>query len=218
MKNYIFDLDGTLFQADLVAIPAFKQTFARLRKEGLYAGQPPKREQLLSMFGHTLDNIWDQILPDTEATVKTKADDYMIYYEQKYIDDGNGKLYEGTEQLLQHLKANGKRLFVASNGAEAYVKHVVHRMQIAQYFDKVYSAGEFNTSTKVDLVDRIITDYQLKNDITCMIGDRETDIEAGVKNSLMSIGCLYGYARDEQEFEQANYKIKEISDVTKISI
>lgn len=216
VKNIIFDLDGTLFQTELIAIPAFIQTFDRLRKEGLYDKETPDRRKLLSMFGLTLHEIWQTLLPNTDDTVKAKADEYMGYYESTFIDEGKGQLYEGTFQVLGQLHQQGRALFIASNGAKDYVDHVVNAMGIGKYIKKAYSAGEYNTKSKVQLVEILLTEQGIRNEETWMIGDRKSDIEAGVKNDVISVGCRYGFAADTSEFDGATYTIESMAELTKL--
>lgn len=216
IKNLIFDLDGTLFQTELIAIPAFIHTFDRLRQEGLYAEDTPDRRKLLSMFGLTLHEIWQTLLPNTDDAIKAKADEYMGYYESTFIDEGKGQLYEGTIQVLEQLHQQGRSLYIASNGAKDYVDHVVSSMHIGKYIAKAYSAGEYKTKSKVQLVERLLLEQALQSHDTWMVGDRKSDIEAGVKNNVVSVGCGYGFAANTEEFDGATYTIRSIVELTEL--
>lgn len=41
MRGYIFDMDGTLFQTNLILTPALEETFQMLRDKGLWEGETP---------------------------------------------------------------------------------------------------------------------------------------------------------------------------------
>jgi len=65
----------------------------------------------------------------------------------------------------------------------------------------LYSAGRFQTSTKNDLVAKLLADYQVERAV--MVGDRHSDMEAGATNGLFTIGCDFGFA-NPGELDGAN--------------
>lgn len=224
LKAAIFDLDGTLFQADIIAVPAFQATFQKLQSEGLYQGEIPDRDTLCSMFGLILAEIWATLLPDANDDVKKKADQYMEDYEKKFVAEGLAKLYPDTVQVLKTLHSTGTKLFIASNGTRGYVEFVAKAMNIEQYFTGIYSAGKYSTKSKVDLVRILLGEHNLhsshrnQGDLIVMVGDRSSDIEAGKNNNLLTIACNYGYAKTDSELAKADYQIASIADLIKLSL
>ncbi|OEH86292.1 hypothetical protein BHU72_13785 [Desulfuribacillus stibiiarsenatis] len=212
IQHMIFDLDGTLFETERIAVPAFVDTFKKLRDEGLFDGEMPKEETFLRMFGLTLNDIWNKLLPSTDQQTKDIADRYMGQFEKDYIDKGNGKLYDGVLETLNELRSRGIQIFIASNGAKEYVDYVLEKMGIEQVITKAYSAGEYQTVSKVDLVAQLLKDNQLNPTDTWMIGDRSSDIEAGQKNHLRTVACAYGFA-DQTELAHANDFIHSFSEL-----
>ncbi|MFC4765983.1 HAD family hydrolase [Effusibacillus consociatus] len=85
------------------------------------------------------------------------------------------------------------RLYIASNGGEPYVKGVARAKGIDSYFDRIYSAGEFKTSRKEELVEKLLLDTEERDAV--MVGDRKSDVRAGKANGLFVIGCDFGFAR-----------------------
>lgn len=196
----IFDMDGTLFETDTLLISVHQRVFQTLREEGLYLGEAPPVERLLGCLGMVLEDIWRKVMPDGSKAARKRADELLLQYELEGLAAGEGKLYPHVAETLQKLKDNGSKLFVASNGLELYVKGVAEHLGITPLFDGLYSAGEYQTATKVDLVARLLDDHGLTASPSIwMVGDRSSDVEAGKGNGLTSIGCAYAqYGRDSE--------------------
>jgi phosphoglycolate phosphatase len=201
----IFDLDGTLFQTETLSIPAYQQTFEELRREGLYSGPTPPEERFLGSLGLLLDEIWRRVLPDATDVVRKRADELLLQHQLQLLQAGEGRLYPGVIDTLTALREMDYRLFVASNGLEAYVKGVLQYTGIADLFSAAYSAGEFRTASKVDLVRRLLDTYQLES--AWMVGDRASDVEAGKENGLWVVGCAYGGFHRPEELDAADVVI-----------
>ncbi|GGG74886.1 HAD family hydrolase [Paenibacillus radicis (ex Gao et al. 2016)] len=193
----IFDMDGTLFETETLLRSVHTRLFDTLREEGLYTYETPPIESVLACLGMLLDDIWRKIMPESTEAARKRADELFLQYEVEELAAGKGSLYPGTAETLAALKASGIKLFVASNGLESYVKEVARYKGIAEFFDGLYSAGEYKTTSKVDLVAKLLSDHELNS--AWMVGDRSSDVEAGKRNGLIVIGCAYaGYGRDTE--------------------
>lgn len=193
----IFDMDGTLFETDTLLVGVHERIFQTLREEKLYMEPTPPVEKLLGCLGMLLHDIWNQVMPDSSLAARERADELMLQYELEGLEAGEGSLYPHVESTLRKLHERGIKLFVASNGLEHYVKGVARYKGIAPLFDGLYSAGEYVTATKVDLVKRLLEDHAVES--AWMVGDRSSDVEAGKENGLPVIGCAYAvYGRKEE--------------------
>ncbi|GAB2723146.1 HAD family hydrolase [Paenibacillus thermoaerophilus] len=193
----IFDLDGTLFRTESILLRAYRRVFDTLRAEGLYAGDVPPEERILSSLGMLLEQIWYRVMPEAGEAARRRADELLLLYEKEELEAGRGELYPGVAETLRELRARGVRLFIASNGLEAYVKDVPRVFGIAGLFEAMYSAGEYRTSSKVDLVRLLLERHDVRR--AWMVGDRSSDVEAGKRNGLVVAGCLYaGFGRQEE--------------------
>ncbi|MDF2721294.1 MAG: haloacid dehalogenase, partial [Paenibacillus sp.] len=105
------------------------------------------------------------------------------------------------------LRAKGVKLFVASNGLEMYVKDVIGQRGLAPLFTGLYSAGEYDTRSKVDLVKLLLDHHGIET--AWMVGDRSSDVEAGKRNGLPVVGCEYAQFGKESELEGADMRITE---------
>ncbi|MFD1428262.1 phosphoglycolate phosphatase-like HAD superfamily hydrolase [Kroppenstedtia sanguinis] len=213
-KAFIFDLDGTLFQTEQVAIPAFHRTYQQLQEQGLYQGDRPADEQVTSVFGMTSEGIWERLLPGASDEVKKRADDKWLENELDCLAEGMGALYPGVPQSLEALHGQGFRLFVASNGQGPYVRGVLQAFGIRSWFTGIYSAGEKKIFDKRQLVALLMKEHQVTSG--WMVGDRSSDVQAGKANGLTVIGCRYaGFPQfgDEKELEDADQVIHSFSEL-----
>lgn len=197
----LFDLDGTLFQTETLLLPAYEAAFAEMRREGIYSGDTPPAERILSSLGMLLEHIWERVLPDAPHDVRRRADELLLKHQTEMLQQGIGTLYPGVEETLTALRERGVKLFVASNGLEVYVREVVARLGVGHLFTDLYSAGEYNTRSKVDLVRLLLDKHGIST--AWMVGDRSSDVEAGVHNGLPVVGCKYAEFGKPGELEGA---------------
>jgi phosphoglycolate phosphatase-like HAD superfamily hydrolase len=203
----IFDMDGTLFQTETLLLPSYERMFDRLRAEGVFEGPTPPESIILGSLGLLLRDIWKKVLPEHDEAVHRRADVILLEEQMAGLENGVGVLYPGVKETLEALHNRGCRMFVASNGLEDYVKGVATATGIAPLFDGLYSAGEHGTATKVELVRLLLNESGVKS--AWMVGDRSSDVEAGVRNSLTVIGCEYAeFGVSSSELDGADVRIR----------
>jgi phosphoglycolate phosphatase len=212
----IFDLDGTLFQTEMLLIPAYHRLFDQLRTEGLYDGDTPDIHLILSGLGMLLSDIWKRVMPDASLAAQERANVLLLQYQMDGLVDKIGELYPGVLSTLTTLHRRGIRLFVASNGLEAYVKGVVAAKGLESLFEGLYSAGEFQTQSKVDLVRMLLEEYDLQN--AWMVGDRSSDVEAGKGNHLFVVGCNYAEFGKDSELAEADVIITQFTELLALTV
>lgn len=202
----IFDMDGTLLQTEKIVVPAYERAFARLREEGLVQGEMPPATILLESLGMLLKDIWGRLLPNADEKARERIDQLLMEEQLKLLEQGAGELYPGVHSTLRRLKQAGCRLFVASNGLEHYVKATARETGIAPLFDGLYSAGEFRTKKKTELVALLLTEHRVTD--AWMVGDRSSDVEAGLANNLFVVGCEYAaFGVSPEELKDAHVRI-----------
>ncbi|MBB6672334.1 HAD family hydrolase [Cohnella nanjingensis] len=202
----LFDLDGTLFRTETLLETVHTRVFNKLKEEGLYESPQPPVELLLGSLGMLLEHIWQRVMPDGSPAAHARANDLLLQYEMEELREGRGDLYEGVPETLRRLKGLGVRLFVASNGLETYVKEVPQLRGIGDLFEGFYSAGEYETASKADLVRILLDRHGIQS--AWMVGDRSSDVEAGKRNGLFVVGCDYAGFRREGELEGSDAVIR----------
>ena len=106
----IFDLDGTLVDTieDLGTAVNYALSLRKLPEHTM--------EEYRGMVGHGVRNLVEVALPEQQrdsATVDSCLADFLTYY--KAHIDVNTRPYEGMQDLLSRLSAEGAKLAVASN-------------------------------------------------------------------------------------------------------
>ncbi|WMT43553.1 HAD hydrolase-like protein [Paenibacillus sp. D2_2] len=210
----IFDMDGTLFMTETLLIPAYHRMFDKLREEKLYMGETPPEQVILGCLGMLLDDIWKKVIPDASEAARQRANELLLELQLEDLQKHHSKLYPGVLETLTELNKQGVKLFVASNGLEHYVKGVARAHQIFPLFEALYSAGEYETASKVDLVKLLLDNHHIHN--AWMVGDRSSDVEAGKKNGQVVIGCDYAGFGDEQELAGADRLIADFTELLKL--
>ncbi len=205
----LFDLDGTLFQTETLLLPAYDAAFDEMRAEGTYTGETPPAERILSSLGMLLEHIWERVLPESSIEVRNRADVLLLHHQKVMLEQGIGALYPGVLETLTALHARGVKLFVASNGLEVYVREVIANLGLGHLFTDLYSAGQYETRSKVDLVRILLETHGITS--AWMVGDRSSDVEAGKENGLPVVGCRYAEFGKAMELDGADMIITSFS-------
>ncbi len=204
----MFDLDGTLFQAHKLSLPAYARTFKMLQQ------QIPQEAALKKTYGMTEREIWTLLLPEASPQVRKKAAQWTEEGELKNLEQGKGELYPHVVATLEKLRSRGHQLYIVSNGAEGYVKKVCEKFNLAPLLDGIYSAGQYGTGSKSQLLELAVQREHLAAGM--MIGDRDSDIIAGADNGFVTVGCCYGYG-GRDELQEADFLIDDISAVIELA-
>jgi phosphoglycolate phosphatase-like HAD superfamily hydrolase len=211
----IFDLDGTLFQTETVLIPAYNRLYDQLRSENLFEGETPETSLILGSLGMLLTDIWMRVMPNASLAARERANVLLLQYQLEELANKVGDLYPYVLETLTTLHRRGIRLFVASNGLEGYVKGVIAAKGLDHLFEGLYSAGEYQTQSKVDLVRMLLDEYDLQS--AWMVGDRYSDVEAGKGNHMFVIGCNYADFGNSKELDEADIVIANFADLLKLT-
>ncbi|MFC5402137.1 HAD family hydrolase [Cohnella soli] len=210
----IFDLDGTLFQTETLLETVHRRVFETLREEDLYALPTPPIDTLLGSLGMLLSDIWKRVMPEGTPEAHERANALLLQYEMEELAAGCGILYPDVAETLRELRGRGIRLFIASNGLEDYVKGVPAGREIGDLFEASYSAGEYETASKVDLVRLLLDRFGLTS--AWMVGDRSSDVEAGKRNGLYVVGCDYAGFRREGELDGSDAVIRDFKEILQL--
>lgn len=193
--SILFDLDGTL-----------TDSFNGIANGVLYAldklGEPssPKSE-LKSFVGPPLSESFTKRF---DGDVQKAARAVEIYREY-YVDRGwkENRVYNGVPELLARLKAEGKRLFVATSKPEIMSVKIIEHFGLDKYFDYIAGASlDKSRAEKAQVIEYAISACGIDKRSAIMIGDRHHDIDGAKDVGIRSIGVLYGYG-DEAELRSA---------------
>lgn len=201
-RNYIFDLYGTLidirtdeyslnFWRKAVSIFARgkasyspSELMARYRKYVRYA---KLREKLRHPTWKYLDIDLLDVFKRLYEDKGVKADVDLLRDTAKRFRKASTEklcLYDGAEDLLQSLKAAGKRVFLLSNAQESFTVPEMEELDILKYFDGVMiSSQERVCKPQKEFFDRLIEKYRLDRAESIMIGNDKYSDMMGAKRA-----------------------------------
>lgn len=208
----IFDMDGTLFQTNKILEISLEDTFNQLRTMQLWEKETPI-EKYREIMGVHLPVVWETLLPTHSNEVREQANEFFHEKLVTNINDGNGALYPHVEEVFDYLKNNNCSIYIASNGQRDYLKTIVDYYNLDKWVMETFSIQQIPSQDKADLVKSILLKYQIEKG--AVIGDRLSDINAAKNNRLISIGCKFDFAQ-EDELAQADIIIDSLLELIPI--
>ena len=186
---YIFDLDGTLL--DTIEDLAGAVNFA-LKNNGL-----PTRTlaEVTSFVGNGMKTLIERSVPTGYENTEAVFQDFRTHYAAHNMD--KTKPYDGIMEMLKRLKADGKKVAVVSNKADAPVQVLCQK-----YFDGLYdfAVGEQAGIAKKpapDLVNLALEKLGETCDNAVYIGDSDVDIITANNAKMPCISVSWGFRSTE---------------------
>lgn len=207
----IFDMDGTLFQTNLILEPALEATFEVLRSQNLWTGDTPI-DKYRDIMGATLPEVWRVLCPNHSEEVRKRSN--ALFHKQliQLIKSGKGALYEQVEETLAQLY-DKYHLYIASNGQVEYLKAIVEKYNLERFIENTYSIERIDSGNKSELVQLVKTENEIKRGF--VVGDRASDIKAAKDSGLISIGVRFDFSQ-ENELKHAHYVIESLPEIMSI--
>lgn len=194
--TFLFDLDGTLTDPKEGII---NSVLFALRKMGI---DEPNPNDLDSFIGPPIQHSFADRYGMNEKQVEQAVMYFREYMQQSGLFEN--KVYEGIPDILQELKDEGMRLFIATSKLTVFAKQVVEHFQLTHFFEEIVGSNLDGTRIKKDeIIEHILhTNKGLQKEEIVMVGDRKYDIIGANCNGIDSIGLLYGYG-SEGELKEA---------------
>lgn len=194
INNYIFDLDGTLTDSSNEVLLCFEKAFEKV-------GINIDKNRLNSdVIGPPLVDIIKLIAPEIKKNNEA-LNQVMLAFREIYDYDENDitTLYEGVYDLLLELKKENKKLFIATFKPMLPTIRVLKKLSL-NMFEDVYTIDKFGAKiSKTEMIEDIITKYQLKKEETIMVGDAINDMNAAKIAGVVSIAAMWGYEADKNK-------------------
>ncbi len=189
-KNYIFDLYGTLIDINtdewcddlwkkmsiLYGYKGAHYTFEELNEEygrlvELEKKAVRKKYPDYNVIDIKIEKVFKKLFTQkgvkvTKAQVMFVAEAFRCY-STKYI-----KLYDGVIDLLDTLKAKGKKIYLLSNAQRSFTENELNMFGLADYFDGICISSDEECSKPDTNYYKILFDrYGLKKSESIMIGN-----------------------------------------------
>ncbi len=192
IKNYIFDLDGTLIDSSNEVLLCFKKAF---EKAGI---QVDENKFTSNVIGPPLREILKLLSPELDD--ENKVNKVISYFRSFYDYDENDitEVYSGISDVLKYLKQKDFKIFIATLKPMIPTLRLIKKFNLEQFFDDIYTIDKYgNNITKKEMIEDIIEKYGLKKSQTVMIGDAKGDIKSAKEVQIYTIGALWGYGDDK---------------------
>ena len=204
----LFDLDGTLTD------PGMGITNSVMHALKKYGIEVEDRKTLYKFIGPPLIESFEKYYGFSHEEAVKSVDYYREYYRDRGIYENT--VYDGIEKLLAYLSENGKKIILATSKPEPFAKEILRHFGLEKYF--LFAAGSTMSETrtnKAEVIEYALAECSITDKSTVvMVGDREHDIIGANKNSVDSIGVLFGYGgREELEAAGATYIAETVEDI-----
>jgi phosphoglycolate phosphatase len=187
----VFDLDGTLLDtlSDLVVLTN------HVLEE---CGWPKRtREEILSYVGNGASALMYQAVPegtpleDAEAAIAL----WKAFY-PKYANDLTCP-YPHMVDVLQTLRAKGRKIGVASNKYEPGVEMILNKC-LPGLIDAAHGEGDsIPRKPNPAMLNLVINELDSAPERTVYFGDSPTDIECARAAGVFAVGVSWGYHKAE---------------------
>lgn len=188
-----FDVDGTLFTSEAIVHDAYRDALDRFAPARNGAWPVPSTRTILDQIGKTSGQILKNLFPAITPSETHELGHLIRKNLIRLIHDGRGSLLHGVEDTLRALQISGYQLRLASNGNPNYVEAIVTHYRLDRFFGPFVAVDGQDTRDKGDVLNTYKSLLGVHDRELCMVGDRESDLNAARKAGCHFIGLLCGH-------------------------
>ncbi len=199
VKNFLWDFDGTLFDAYPVMSEAFYKTCQEYKVR-------LKEDEIYCLMKQSLQAAIDE----TKLEKEEKRDFLNRFKEIRFqLEIEKMNPYPGVESLLQEIQAQkGVNYIVTHRGSST--QSYLDKFGLSKYFqESVTSDYGFERKPSPQSILYLLQKYSMNPQETMMIGDRQLDIDAGKKAGIKT--CLFD-EHQEESVQHADFRVTSFQD------
>lgn len=192
IDNIFFDFDGTLCDTEADIRDAWHAAFAELKLDA-------DRFEKVYRIGPPTEVAARLIFPDADdAFLRRLCKVYRSYYYNSTYP--KSLAYPGVDAMLAKLKAEGKKLFIATNKNGEPLGKLVAKLGWNGVFVELLNRDSMPQGKyeKSRLLIRALEKYRLDPRRSAMVGDTATDVAAGKEANVVTVAATYGYGDLEE--------------------
>ena len=202
MDGIIFDVDGTIWDSTDPVAEAWNLAIEKNSSLDVRVD----RRILSRLFGKTMTEIGDALFPMIEdADRRAALLDACYNYENLYLEEHPGTLYEGVTETIRSLSEKYP-LFIVSNCQCGYIEVVMKSTGIGPYIKDHLCFGETQTP-KGETIRTLMERNGLKDVV--YVGDTQGDADACRAAGVPFIFAEFGFG----DVPDAEIKIQKFSDL-----
>jgi len=180
----MFDLDGTLADTGRDLADSVNYTRAHFNLA------PLAEELVFAHVGRGVEHMLKHSLPEESPHhFQEVMRIFLGRYEMHLLD--RTVLYPGVHDALEHFR--DKQRVVVSNKIRRLTVAVVRGLGVESYFDAIFggdSAAEKKPAPA--LLNLVLQRFQVPAAAALIVGDGDTDVEAGKRAGVLTCGVTYG--------------------------
>lgn len=183
-KTILFDLDGTLTDSGEGILNCAELA---LRHFGLPV---PDRTAMRVFVGPPLHETFLKF-----GVAENQVDEAVKVFRSRYTTVGKfeNTPYPGVHDLLKALKNAGHTLLIATSKPETMAIEILHKFELAQYFDQICGATlDRSRITKEDVIAYLLAQSKTAEK-PIMVGDTAFDVVGAAAHGIPTIGVSWGY-------------------------
>ena len=209
IKAIIFDFDGTLAVLNIDFSLMREKVLDLIRHYGIEE-ETIQEKYLLEIIDEVYQILWKKNPSGAEAFFQ---ESHRILHKVEMRAAEEGRLISGTEATLKTLREKGVKVGVITRNCEDAVRKVFPNIN-----DFCNAFVSRNSVKKVkphpDHLTYVIELLKTSGEESVMVGDHITDIQAGKRVGMKTIGVLTGRTK-KGEFEkvEADYILREASEI-----
>ena len=211
MKNYFFDLDGTLTDS---ADGIINSVIYALSTYGI---EEKDRDALTCFVGPPLEASFMRRYGFSSEQAEEAVSRFRVRFSSIGIFENS--VYEGIPSVLSTVKEQGHRVILATSKPEVFARRILDHFDLTGYFDFICGANlaENNRMEKEEVLQYALETSGADPKDSFMIGDRKYDVEAGRKFGLSTVAVLYGYgSREELEAAGADVICESVEELKEV--
>lgn len=190
LRGVLLDIDGTFLDSNEAHALAFADAFG---EEGLDVGF----ERLRPLIGMGSDKL----LPAVGIEPTSRVGEHLKRRKKEIFDERylpRLRACRGARDLLEHMRALGLKLVVATSAPGEELGKLLHAGNIEDLIEREATASDASASKPdPDIVEAAIEKSKLPRQSLVMVGDTPYDIEAATRAGVPLIALRCGGWRDD---------------------
>lgn len=185
MRGAIFDLDGTLLDTSEGIINSVTYMTKKL------GYTTPDDDMLKTFIGPPIKERMMQLYDISESEALQAHLLFRKNYSQNNIF--KAKRYDGINELLAGIHANGIKLGVATYKREDQAILLLQKFGLDKYFNAIHGADAEGRYSKTDIIEMCINELKINRKEIVMIGDSDSDAIGARNIGIKFLAVTYGF-------------------------
>ncbi len=185
-KMIIFDLDGTLWDSAQSVAESWNMEIKRVMGDDANFTADDIRRNMGKTMNDIADDLMSKYPPEERYDLARKCE----VFENGYIAEKGGNLFDGVRETLSELKKSGYTLTIVSNCQAGYIPAFLKSMNMNKYFIDYEEWGRSGLLKAANI--RLVMERN-GFDKAVYVGDIQKDADASREAGVPCIWAKYGF-------------------------